>query len=196
MSRSRKILLFIAGIILLSVLIVVTFLLVRKITAPTAKPMPISTPRPLESFARPAAQKASYNSIYLKRNVVINNVPEFVAIPASFIINDNQVNGVVVKIIDQHHFILESRGTIIPTVMTTKTSYLEYVHQPGTPLNLAKNFIAKSLSGDQSKLIGQQDFLTVFYKKISASSSATLSNWQQDQEHNFQAKQVLLYEKI
>lgn len=153
------------------------------------------TPRPAAEFARPEGQKASYNSTYLQQVVFINNTPEFVAVPASFITNDDQGTGVVVKVIDNRHFLLEVGKLLIPTVISDNTWYSQYAHRPDTPVNSPQNFTVKLLFGDHSENIKQLDFLTVHYNKISASSSAVITNWQQDKDNYYQAKSILLYEK-
>lgn len=157
---------------------------------------PAKKPLPPEIFSRPENQKATFYSNYLQKDITINNAPEFMAIPASLSIYGDLVSAVVVEVIDDSHFIVETKGATIPIVVNTSAGFAKLQLKPNAKPDSQKNFTVivqeppQNLNGKVEKL----DLLTFNLEKI-ASQSTTITKWQEDQDGYTITHNILIYAK-
>ena len=180
---------FIIGIVLLIIILGAGawFFILNK------KPQPSPAPVVTQQASHQASQ--NFQSSYLQKTVSIK-APEGFDLN-SLIISGDRLNGIVVKMSDPHHFLIESKDEnsqvqVIPVVTDSQTAF--YLFQPSsTPPD--GPFSGIKLPGDYTNSIKELSLYTIQFQVTPEASDSASLPWVKDSSGSYVAKAVLLDEK-
>ncbi len=141
-----------------------------------------------------------YFSRHLDKELRLFDYPPYISVPASFVIEDAQIMGVIVEKTDSHNFLIEWNGGTEPIGIDKDTSFLEWRRRRASKKKPFKELKNEDFeSGDIRAAAGLSrlrvgDVVHVSLREVDSSKEGK-ENWTKDAQDAYAARQIVVFER-